>query len=94
MSNKIIKKTIEKEYQYGFVTDIEQEKFPPGLNENIVRLISQKKNEPTWLCEWRLKAYKHWLTMDEPNWAKVDYPEIDFNKISYFAAPKKKLNSL
>ena len=96
--NNQILKTInsldQKSYKYGFVTEIEQEKFPPGLNENVVKLISQKKNEPEWLCKWRLKAYKHWLTMEEPNWAKVDYPKIDFNATSYFAAPKKKLNSL
>jgi len=94
MSEKLINDSINQEYKYGFITDIEQEKIPPGLNENVVRLISQKKNEPEWLCEWRLKAYRHWLTMVEPKWPKVDYPNIDFNAISYFAAPKKKLKSL
>jgi len=94
MSEKIITDSINQEYKYGFVTDIEQEKIPPGLNEDVVKLISKKKNEPEWLCEWRLKAYRHWLKMVEPDWAKVNYPKIDFNEISYFAAPKKKLNSL
>ena len=94
MSEKVINESINQEYKYGFVTEIEQDKFPPGLNEDVVRLISQKKKEPEWLCEWRLKAYRHWLTMVEPKWPNVDYPEIDFNAISYFAAPKKKLNSL
>ena len=86
MSEKVINDSKNQEYKYGFVTDIEQEKIPPGLNEDVVRLISQKKNEPEWLCEWRLKAYRHWLAMVEPTWPKVDYPEIDFNAISYFAA--------
>ncbi|MBC8197084.1 MAG: Fe-S cluster assembly protein SufB [Candidatus Marinimicrobia bacterium] len=94
MPEKIITDSINQEYKYGFVTDIEQEKIPPGLNEDVVKLISKKKNEPEWLCEWRLKAYRHWLKMVEPDWAKVNYPKIDFNEISYFAAPKKKLNSL
>jgi Fe-S cluster assembly protein SufB len=94
MPEKIITDSINQEYKYGFVTDIEQEKIPAGLNEDVVRLISQKKNEPKWLCEWRLKAYRHWLKMVEPDWAKINYPKIDFNSISYFAAPKKILNSL
>jgi len=78
------------EYKAGFVTDIEQETLPPGLNEDVVRLISEKKGEPGWLTEWRLKAYRHWLTMKEPRWAHVSYPEIDYQAISYYAAPKKK----
>ncbi len=95
MPEKIIDQTIQQEYKYGFVTDIEQEKIPPGLNEDVVRLISQKKNEPQWLTEWRLKAFRHWKNMTEPKWANVDYPQIDFQSISYFAAPKKKkLSSL
>ncbi len=76
------------QYKYGFVTDIESEKAPKGLNEDIVRFISAKKNEPEWLFEWRLDAYKRWLTMEEPEWARVDYPKIDFNDIYYYAAPK------
>ncbi|MEM8798365.1 MAG: Fe-S cluster assembly protein SufB, partial [Pseudomonadota bacterium] len=75
-------------YKYGFVTDIESEKAPKGLNEDIVRFISAKKNEPEWMLEWRLDAYRRWLTMQEPSWARVDYPKIDFNDIYYYAAPK------
>ncbi len=78
------------EYKYGFVTDIDTEVFPCGLNEDIVRLISHKKNEPDWLLEFRLKAYNHWLTLKAPIWAHLDIPEIDFQSISYYAAPKKK----
>ena len=77
-----------QEYKYGFVTDIEQEVVRPGLNEDIIRLISAKKHEPEWLLEWRLKAFRHWLTMTEPTWAKVKYSPIDYQSIRYFAAPK------
>jgi Fe-S cluster assembly protein SufB len=79
-----------QEYKYGFVTDIEQETVPPGLNEDIIRLISAKKHEPEWLLEWRLKAFRHWLTMKEPTWANVKYSPIDYQSIRYFAAPKKR----
>ena len=75
-------------YKYGFETDIESDVAPIGLNEDIIRLISQKKDEPEWMLEWRLDAYKRWLTMTEPNWAKVHYPKIDFQAIRYYAAPK------
>ncbi|MCC2096594.1 MAG: Fe-S cluster assembly protein SufB, partial [Hyphomicrobiales bacterium] len=75
-------------YKYGFVTEIESEKAPKGLNEDIVRFISAKKGEPEWLTEWRLKAYRHWLTMEEPDWARVHYPKIDFQDLYYYAAPK------
>jgi Fe-S cluster assembly protein SufB len=78
-----------QEYKYGFVTDIEQETVPPGLNEDIIRLISAKKHEPEWLLEWRLKAFRHWLTMKEPTWANVKYGPIDYQSIRYFAAPKR-----
>ncbi len=78
-----------QEYKYGFVTDIEQETVPPGLNEDVIRLISAKKHEPEWLLEWRLKAYRHWLTMKEPTWANVKYGPIDYQSIRYFSAPKK-----
>jgi Fe-S cluster assembly protein SufB len=78
------------EYKAGFVTDIEQETFPPGLSEDVVRLISAKKGEPGWMTEWRLKAYRHWLTMAEPSWPNVHYPPIDYQAISYFSAPKQK----
>ena len=92
---KIIDSNLEKEYQYGFVTDIESETLPPGLNKDIIHTISKKKSEPEWLLNWRLKAYKKWLKMDKPNWSKVDYPDIDYQAISYFSAPKKKkLSSL
>ena len=78
-----------QEYKYGFVTDIEQETVPPGLNEDIIRLISAKKEEPVWLLEWRLKAYRHWLKMTEPTWANVKFPPIDYQAIRYYSAPKK-----
>jgi Fe-S cluster assembly protein SufB len=77
-----------QEYKYGFVTDIEQETVPPGLNEDVIRLISAKKHEPEWLTEWRLKAFRHWLTMKEPTWANVKYGPIDYQSIRYFSAPK------
>jgi Fe-S cluster assembly protein SufB len=78
------------EYKAGFVTDIEQETLPPGLNEDVIRAISLKKAEPEWLTEWRLKAYRHWLTMEEPRWAHVKYGPIDYQAISYYSAPKSK----
>jgi Fe-S cluster assembly protein SufB len=78
----------QQEYKYGFETPIEIEAFPPGLNEDIIREISARKHEPKFLLEWRLKAYRHWLTMKEPTWANVKYPPIDYQKIVYFAAPK------
>ena len=87
---QIIDSNLKKEYEYGFVTDIESETLPPGLNEEVIRTISKKKDEPQWLLDWRLKAYRHWLKMEEPKWAKVVYPEIDYQDISYFSAPKKK----
>jgi len=77
-----------QEYKYGFVTDIEQETVPPGLSEEVIRLISAKKHEPEWLTEWRLKAYRYWLGMKEPKWASVEYPPINFQGISYYSAPK------
>lgn len=85
--------TIEKvkelnKYEAGFVTDIESDKAPKGLNEDIVRLISSKKGEPEWMLEWRLKAYRHWLTMPEPDWAKLDYPGFDYQEAYYYSAPK------
>lgn len=75
-------------YKYGFVTDIEMELAPKGLNEDIVRYISAKKDEPEWMLEWRLDAYRRWKTMEEPTWARVDYPKIDFEDLHYYAAPK------
>jgi len=88
--NKTIEKVTSQDYQYGFVTDIEQDTIPPGLNEDVIRLISNKKNEPDWLTNWRLKAYNNWLKMNEPDWAKVDYPKIDYQSLSYYSAPKDK----
>jgi Fe-S cluster assembly protein SufB len=81
-------KSIGEQYKYGFVTDIEIEFAPKGLNEDIVRLISEKKEEPEWMLEWRLKAYRHWLTMEEPKWQKPQYPAIDYQDSYYYAAPK------
>jgi Fe-S cluster assembly protein SufB len=78
-----------REYKYGFVTEVEEETVPPGLNEDIIRMISAKKNEPEWLLEWRLRAFRHWLTMEEPKWANVHYPPIDYQAIRYYAAPKR-----
>ncbi len=90
-----VKETIDQvkeidleKYKYGFETDIKSDKAPKGLSEDIVRFISAKKDEPEWMLEWRLDAYKRWLTMDEPDWAKLDYPKIDFNDIYFYSAPK------
>ena len=76
-----------QKYKYGFTTDILMDAFPKGLNEDIVRLISAKKEEPEWLLAWRLKAYRNWLKMEEPDWAKVAYPKIDYDDLYYYAAP-------
>jgi Fe-S cluster assembly protein SufB len=88
--NQVLKEFTEKEYAYGWSIDIEADELPMGLNEDIVRAISAKKNEPEWLTEWRLKAYRHWLTMEEPEWAHIHYPKIDFQNVIYYSAPKKK----
>lgn len=87
---------VSQPYKYGFVTDVEYEAFPRGLNEDIIRMISERKGEPGFMLEFRLKAYRHWLTMTEPVWPNVTYPPIDFNDIVYYSAPLKKptLNSL
>ena len=94
--NQIIDSAISQEYEYGFVTDIDQETIPPGLNEDVIGIISSKKDEPEWMLKWRLKAYRQWLKMEEPDWAKLNYPNIDYQAISYYAAPKpkEKLKSL
>ena len=81
---------VKQEYKYGFYTDVETESAPVGLNEDIIRLISRKKNEPEFMLDWRLKAFRHWQTMTEPHWPKVTYPSIDYQKISYYSAPKKR----
>ncbi len=85
-----IDQLLSKRYEAGFVTDIEQDFAPPGLNEDIIRFISAKKEEPEWLLDWRLKAFRHWLRMKEPRWAKVNYGPIDYQASSYYAAPKQK----
>jgi Fe-S cluster assembly protein SufB len=87
---ELIERRVGQDYKYGFVTDVEQEIIPPGLNEDVVRLISAKKGEPEWLTEWRLKAFRHWQTMSEPGWANIHYDPIDYQSIRYYAAPKKK----
>jgi len=94
----IIEELVNREYRYGFVTPVEEEVFPPGLNEDIIRMISAKKNEPEWLLEWRLRAYRHWAKLveegAEPRWANVTYPPIDYQAIRYYAAPKRRPRSL
>ncbi|MSP64390.1 MAG: Fe-S cluster assembly protein SufB, partial [Bacteroidetes bacterium] len=85
-----IEQLVNKKYEYGFVTEVEEETIPRGLNEDIVRLISSIKKEPEWMLEWRLKAYQHWLTMEEPVWPNVHYPKIDYNNLYYYSAPKIK----
>ena len=85
-----IEELANKEYKFGFVTDIEADTIPKGLNEDVVRQLSAKKQEPEWMTEWRLKAYRHWLTMEEPKWPNVKYPPVDYQEISYYSAPKKK----
>ncbi|MGV3772052.1 MAG: Fe-S cluster assembly protein SufB [Verrucomicrobiales bacterium] len=83
---------VKKEYEHGFITEIESDTLPPGLNEEVIRFISKKKNEPQFLLDWRLKAYRHWLTMEEPTWPNVHYPKINFQDIIYYSAPKQKLD--
>jgi Fe-S cluster assembly protein SufB len=89
-ATETIEGLVKKEYKYGFYTDVEADSAPPGLNEDIVRLISSKKNEPAFMLDWRLKAYRHWLTMKEPTWPHVHYPPIEYQKSVYYSAPKKK----
>jgi Fe-S cluster assembly protein SufB len=92
--NNTVEDLTRREYKYGFITDIESDTVPPGLNEDIIRLISAKKNEPEFMLEWRLKAYRHWAKLEkaeaEPKWAMVHYPSIDYQAISYYSAPKNK----
>ncbi len=89
-ATETIESLVKQDYKYGFYTDVEADSAPPGLNEDIVRLISGKKNEPAFMLEWRLKAFRHWLTMKEPTWPHVHYPPIDYQKAVYYSAPKKK----
>ena len=87
-SNENLKDMIGQGYKDGFVTDIESDSFAPGLNEDVIRALSAIKGEPEFLLEWRLEAYRHWLTMEHPEWAFVEFPKIDFQEISYYSAPK------
>ncbi|MBU2320286.1 MAG: Fe-S cluster assembly protein SufB, partial [Gammaproteobacteria bacterium] len=80
-----IDKALAREYEAGFVSDVESETFEPGLDENVIRRISEMKGEPEWMLEWRLSAFREWLEMEEPEWALVDYPKIDFQSISYYS---------
>ena len=89
-TDKEVNELIKREYEHGFVTDIEADTFEPGLNEDVIARLSAIKKEPEWMREWRLKAYRRWLEMDEPDWAHVGYPKIDYNSISYYSAPKRK----
>ena len=89
-ATETIEGLVQREYKYGFYTDVEADAAPPGLNEDIIRLISAKKNEPEFMLEWRLKAYRNWLKMEEPTWPHVHYPRIDYQKAVYYSAPKKK----
>ncbi|RMH59055.1 MAG: Fe-S cluster assembly protein SufB [Candidatus Hydrogenedentota bacterium] len=89
-ATKTIEEFAGQEYKYGFVTEVDSDVVPPGLDESVIRLISEKKEEPSWLTQWRLRAYRHWRTMAEPRWPKVHFPKIDYQAISYYAAPKKK----
>ena len=86
---KILDNLTQDEYKYGFYTDVEQDSIPKGLSEEVVHIISQKKNEPEWLLEFRLKAYRHWLTMKMPEWAHLFLPKINYNDIIYYSAPKR-----
>jgi Fe-S cluster assembly protein SufB len=93
MTNKYINQVVNKSYEYGFVTAIESDALPPGLSEEVVREISRRKNEPEFMLQWRLRAYQHWLTMTPPAWAHLHYPEIDFQSIIYYSAPKSKIDA-
>src|SRR5215213_2290357 len=93
-STSTIEQFAAQDYQFGFITDVEQDVVPPGLNEDVVRMISAKKGEPEWLLDWRLRAYRHWLTMEEPKWANIHHAPIDYQSIIYFAAPKAGPKSL
>src|SRR5438552_17813350 len=93
-SMSTVEELTKREYKYGFITDIEADVAPRGLNEDIIRLISARKGEPDFMLQWRLKAYRHWVRMSqsegEPRWANIRYPSIDYNEIIYYSAPKRK----
>src|SRR3972149_2165150 len=99
-ATQTIEDLVTREYKYGFVTEIETDSIPRGLNENIIHLISEKKNEPDWMLDWRLKSYRHWAKLEkaaaEPKWANIKYGPIDYQDMVYYSAPKPKakLNSL
>ena len=90
VDQEVIDKVATEEYKYGFYTDLEEDRIPPGLNEEIIAIISAKKNEPEWLLEWRLKAFRVWQKMEEPTWQNFEYGPIDYQGITYYAAPKSK----
>lgn len=90
MTNNYIKQVVKKNYAYGFVTAIDSDTFAPGLSEDVIREISRRKNEPDFMLQWRLKAYQHWLTMKPPHWAHIDYPDIDYQNMIYYSAPRVK----
>ena len=91
-NDNILEQVTSSEYKYGFVTQIEADEAPMGLSEDTVRFISAKKKEPSWMLDYRLKAYKHWLTMEEPTWPNVTYPKINFQDIIFYSAPKQKVS--
>jgi Fe-S cluster assembly protein SufB len=88
--SELLEKVTSTEYKYGFTTDIESDTIPKGLSEDVVRIISAKKNEPKWMLEYRIKAYKAWLKMEEPNWANINYTKPNYKEIIYYSAPKQK----
>ena len=91
--DKILDEVTNSEYKYGFVTDVETEMIPKGLNEDVIRMISKKKEEPDWMLEFRLNAFRHWQKMEMPTWAHLTIPEINYQDIIYYAAPKRKAAS-
>ena len=93
-NQQVIDKTLDQEYKYGFSTDIEETKFEPGLNEDVIKKLSKIKKEPQWLLDWRLKAFKNWKKMSEPTWAKIKYEPIDYQALSYYDAQKQIKNGI
>src|SRR6478736_10463732 len=89
--NQVLEELTSKEYEHGWTINIETDSAPKGLNEDIIRFISEKKNEPEWLLEWRLKAYRQWIKMTEPSWANISYPKINYQDLIYYSAPKQKI---
>ena len=89
-NQRVIDKTLDQEYKYGFTTDIDQTKFDPGLDEEVIKKLSKIKNEPQWLLDWRLKAFEKWKKMSEPTWANIKYEPIDYQSLSYYARQNKR----